>query len=435
MIVMKFGGTSVGGATEISSVCEIVRGRLERKPIVVVSAVKGITDKLLACISSGSGHEEVKQIHDKIIDELGLNPELLSEEFKELSEVLASKSDYTEDEFSDRIASFGERMSSKIVAAALSSKGIKAEAFNAYDIGFVTDNNFINAEILNETYKNIKKNFKFDGIVPVVTGFIAKNKSGKITTLGRGGSDYTATIIGSAIDAEEVEIWTDVNGVKTTDPKIVPEAETIDVLSFAEASELAFFGAKVLHPKTIIPAIDKKIPVRVLNTHEPRHKGTLIVHERESVRKGAIKAVTSKRNICVITITSTRMVDAYGFLEKLFRIFSKQGVSVDVVSTSEVSVSATVEGKTNLEPLVKDIEKYAHVNIEKDKALIAVVGEGLKNNSSDVAARVFRCIADEGINVHMISQGASEINLSFVINDEYVDNAIRTIHNKCIVSK
>ncbi len=434
MIVMKFGGTSVGGSTEINNVCEIVKGRLGRDPIVVVSAVKGMTDKLIECAETGNEDclNEITNTHEKIITELDVDKDILSEEFKELREVISSRKEPVSKEFFDKMMSFGERMSSKLVAAALNKKGIGSKAVIAYNIGFVTDDNFRDAEILKETYPNIKEKFDTEGYVPVVTGFLGKTQDGRVTTLGRGGSDYTATIIGAALGAEDVEIWTDVNGVKTTDPRIVPEAKTIDVLSFDEASELAVFGAKVLHPKTIIPAVDKEIPVRVLNTHEPENKGTTIVHKRDAVNKGKVKAMTAKKNIQIITVSSSRMLNASGFLQKLFKVFSENKASVDVIATSEVSVSATVDSSVDIEPIVTELENFSTVKINKDKAIICVVGEGLKNNSSIVAGAMFSCLGQKGINVDMISQGASEINISFVVDNEKADEVIRHLHNDCL---
>jgi aspartate kinase len=428
MIVMKFGGTSVGSAQRINSVFEIVNERLDKKPIVVVSAVSGITDMILAYAKGEGSFKEIQEKHYSIIDSLGIERKLIFAELRQLK-ILGKKSIKSESpEILDSIVSLGERMSAKIVAACMNKKGMKAQAYNAYDVGFVTDSNFTDAEILPKTYANIAKKLKpEEGVVPVITGFIAKNVKGKITTLGRGGSDYTAAIIGAAIGADEIQIWTDVSGVKTTDPKIVKKAVTVPILSFKEASELAYFGAKILHPKTILPAIDKEIPVRVLNTYEPTHPGTLIVSETPEKTK-KIKAIACKRNITVINIISSRMLNAYGFMEEIFDVFEKHCIVVDLVATSEVSVSVTVSAK-NLDALQEDLSAFSKVNIFRNKSIISVVGEGLKSNA-EVPARVFKVIRKADARIEMISQGASEINLSIVVGNDEAEKIVKMLHRE-----
>ena len=293
MIVMKFGGTSLANAERIKNVADIIKTRLNKKPIVVVSAVSKITDNLISLakesskgINPNEKTTEIINIHKKIIKELNLNEEFLTEEFIQLHDTLNGI--YLLKELSlrslDIISSFGEIFSSKILSAYLNSIKINSKQYNGWDIGIITDNNFTNADIIEETYENIKDNLKNLENTPIVTGFIAKNKEGEITTLGRGGSDYTASIIGAALGVEEIEIWTDVDGVKTADPKIVENAKQWDKIPFAEASEMSYFGAKVLHPKTIRPAINKSIPVRILNTYNIENKGTLVVKEDSATR-------------------------------------------------------------------------------------------------------------------------------------------------------
>ena len=286
---MKFGGKSVGTADSIRTVFQIIKDRIDKKPIVVVSAVGGVTDLLIDCAEAAVRGEEVEEFlqkidkkHFDILDEFKLPHELVDDrlnEYKELVNKLKEGFPINK-EVMDNIQSFGERMSCKIVAAYLTQQNIKAEGYYAFDIGMITDNNHGNAEPLPEAYDNLKKNLNVDHVA-IVTGFIGKNKAGIITTLGRGGSDYTAAIIGAAVGSEEIQIWTDVSGVLSAEPRVVPEAKRIDVMSFAEASELAFFGAKVLHPKTIIQAVEKNIPVVVKNTNEQENPGTKIVKERK----------------------------------------------------------------------------------------------------------------------------------------------------------
>jgi len=435
MIVMKFGGTSVGGADEIRNVAEIIKSNLGRKPIVVVSAVKKITDKLIELANlakEGNGDETfstIKSIHYGILERLSLEKKLLDSDFNELQKAVKSVNGKMLDAKTlDLFQSFGERMSSKIVAAQLSKNNMEAQAFNAFDLGLITNSDFGNAEPLEEAYNNLDKNITKLNVVPVITGFIGKTVNGEITTLGRGGSDYTAGIIGAAINASEIQIWTDVDGIMSADPKIVGNARTLEQVSFAEASELAYFGAKVLHPKTIIPAMEKNIPVRVLNTFNPKGSGTLILNEVEKSNQ-TVKAITSKRNITLIHVNSKRMLGAYGFLARLFDVFYKYKQSVDVVSTSEVSVSMTTDNGKNVEDIASDLKGIADVKVLKNKAVICVVGEGMRN-APGVSGRVFSVLGKNKINIEMISQGASEINITFVVDGKDAENAVKVLHKE-----
>ena len=435
MIVMKFGGTSVGGADEIRNVAEIIKSNLGRKPIVVVSAVKKITDKLIELANlakEGNGDETfstIKSIHYGILERLSLEKKLLDSDFNELQKAVKSVNGKMLDAKTlDLFQSFGERMSSKIVAAQLSKNNMEAQAFNAFDLGLITNSDFGNAEPLEEAYNNLDKNITKLNVVPVITGFIGKTVNGEITTLGRGGSDYTAGIIGAAINASEIQIWTDVDGIMSADPKIVGNARTLEQVSFAEASELAYFGAKVLHPKTIIPAMEKNIPVRVLNTFNPKGSGTLILNEVEKSNQ-TVKAITSKRNITLIHVNSKRMLGAYGFLARLFDVFYKYKQTADVVSKSEVSVSMTTDNGKNVEDIASDLKGIADVKVLKNKAVICVVGEGMRN-APGVSGRVFSVLGKNKINIEMISQGASEINITFVVDGKDAENAVKVLHKE-----
>ena len=303
MIVMKFGGTSVGSADSVKNTANIIKSYIEKKPIIVVSAVSGITDKLIELVnaaSQGKGDEildNIKKSHYEILDKSGLDKSIIEKDIENLSKIINvlknSKGIFGTPKIAKRFSSeiknnnidaktlgefqsFGEQMSSKIVAAQLNKLGVKAQAFNAWDLGFVTNSEFGNAEPLEETFNNLNNNIKKLSLVPVITGFIGKTKDGEIATLGRGGSDYTAAIVGSAIGADEIQIWTDVDGIMSADPKIVSNAKLLERVSFAEASELAYFGVRVLHPKTILPAVKKNIPVTVLNSFNPESVGTLL---------------------------------------------------------------------------------------------------------------------------------------------------------------
>ncbi len=439
MIVMKFGGSSVGNADRIKNVSDIIKKNLEKKPIVVVSAVRGITDRLIELANKSSEGkdvskelEEIKKIHYDIINQLGLDSKLVDKELKELSE-LVDKIFVLKRvtlELMDEIQSFGERISCRILAAYLRKIGINAKAFDAYDLGMITTPDYGCAEPLPDTEEKIDRAIKKLDVIPVITGFIGKDSAGNITTFGRGGSDYTAGIIGAAVKAKEIQIWTDVEGVLTADPKVVSGARTIDKISFDEASELAYFGARVLHPKTILPAINKNIPVRVLSSFSPEHPGTLIVSELNKI-DGVVKAIACKKNIYLVNIVSTRMLLAHGFLARIFNIFEDYKKSVDMVSTSEVSVSLTLDNDSHLDDILEDLRSIADVRVSKDKAIVCVVGAGMKNTPG-IAGRVFSTLGKNNISVEMISQGASEINIGFIVDGKDADNAVRLLHKEFI---
>jgi len=263
-----------------------------------------------------------------------------------------------------------------------------------------------------------------DGCVPVVGGFIGATKDGVQTTIGRGGSDYSAALFGAALNAETIEIWTDVDGMMTTDPNICPDAHRIKVISFEEAAELAYFGAKVLHPATVLPAIRKNIPVRVLNSRNPTNEGTLIV-ARAPHSRATFKAIAAKKGITIVDVSATRMLMAHGFLRQIFEVFDRYRCSVDVVATSEVSVSMTVDSIQALPQITAELQKIADVHFKERNAIVCLVGENIREKPG-IAAQVFTAL--ENINVRMISQGASEINITFVIDEADVPEAIRRLH-------
>jgi aspartate kinase len=262
------------------------------------------------------------------------------------------------------------------------------------------------------------------GEIPVLGGFIAASQGGETTTLGRGGSDYSAALVGAALKAREIQIWTDVTGVLTTDPRLVPEARTLPVLSYEEAAELAYFGAKVLHPKTIQPAVDYRIPVRVCNSHAPGEKGTMVLAESgESSNK--IKAIAHKKGITILRVSSARMLGSYGFMSALFQVFERHRTVIDVISTSEVSLALTIDNAHALEQVVEDLKRLGRVEIEDGNAVVCVVGEGLRA-SSGLAAKIFSTIAD--VPISLISHGASSVNLTFVVKENEVAAVVKRLH-------
>ncbi len=432
MIVMKFGGTSVGSPERIEGVYQIVQQVRDQHPVVVVSAVGGVTDLLIEAGEKAlEGKVDISAIEQKnntVVAGLGLDADIIQELHTELEDLLTGIRMIREisPRTSDYLVSFGERISCQLVAAHFNQKGMEAQHHFAYDIGMLTDDNFQAAQPLPEAYTQIGKSLAGISYVPVITGFVGKNQKGEITTLGRGGSDYTAAIIGGAIGAAEIQIWTDVNGILTTDPRMVREARNVPIISFKEAAELAYYGAKVLHPKTIRPAMERGIPVVVKNTGEPLHPGTRIVAEPPK-SAAIVKALSVKKKVTLINIYSLNMLDAVGFIGRIFNTFAKHRVAVDMVSTSEVSVSITVEGHQDISPIVDDLSEFARVDADQNYAIVCIVGEGMRRGVG-IAGRVFKGMSDEHIPVEMISQGASDINLGFVIREIHVEKALKKLH-------
>lgn len=434
MIVMKFGGTSVGTPERIHNAYEIVNSLADQEPVVVVSAVGGVTDLLLEAgkqaLQGIVDIDAITQKHYRIIQELNLPSTIVEDSHEELRILLTGISMIREisSKTSDYLVSFGERISCRLVATYFQQQGLRSKHQYAYDIGMLTNANFQNAQPVPEAYKRIADALGNIDYIPVVTGFLGKNDKGEITTLGRGGSDYTAAILGAALNAKEIQIWTDVDGILSTDPRIVPTAHNIPQVSFKEAAELAYFGAKVLHPKTMRPAMDKNIPVVVKNTANPGHAGTRIIGETIE-DKSIVKAISAKKKVSLINIYSLRMLDAFGFLARIFRIFEEHQVVVDMVSTSEVSVSITVDDGSMLTPVITKLSAFAQVKVEHDKAIVCIVGEGL-NKNVNMPGLIFQTISEQGIKIHMISQGASDINLSFVVDQSDAIKAVESLHNK-----
>ncbi|NUM32922.1 MAG: aspartate kinase [Candidatus Brocadiae bacterium] len=438
MIVMKFGGSSISNADRIKSIAKIIQMSLNRKPFIVTSAMGKTTDNLLQAgenaLHGTVNLEEIKTLHYDTLKELGLKKEKekIEDIFKELANLLWGI--YLLKELSPRtkdyLVSFGERLSAKILAAYLSKVKIPAQSFDAWDIGFTSNSDFTNGEVLDESYEKISQSLgklKSDySYTPVITGFIAKDKSGNITTLGRGGSDLTASVLGAALDVEEIEVWKDVDGILTTDPRIVKHARPVQAISFEEASELAYFGAKVLHPRSIIPAMLKNIPVRVKNFYDFDHPGTVILKDFKD-EKSLLRVITFKRNVTLIDVVSTRMLGQYGFMSKVFQIFNDEKISVDMVATSEISISMTLNDyRENLDTLKKELEKIANIEIKKGKSIITMIGN--VKHSSEILEQVFNALKAKGINVQMISQGASKVNISFIVDDREMETCVKDLH-------
>ena len=431
MIVMKFGGTSVEDAAAMDRSCRIVAQRVSRRPFVVVSALAGTTNGLLE-----AGRLAADRQLDKALAIAGdlerRHVELLpstAQDFSQLSELLRALSAIGElsARTRDLIASYGEAMSSLIFTDRLKRHGHDAVHVDARR-AIVSDANFGSAApILDATTTNLEQLARphIDaGRIVVMGGYIASTASGVTTTLGRGASDYSAAIVGAAMGAEEIQIWTDVDGMLTADPRLVGNAYKIKEISFNEASELAYFGAKVLHPMSVLPAIEKNIPVYILNSRKPDGTGTRITKEARPCAN-LIKSIACKRGITAVTVSSSRMLMAHGFLGALFAVFDKHRTSVDMVATSEVSVSLTLDNTSALPAILEDLKPLGDVTVNGNLALICIVGNNLKYTPG-IAHRAFGSVKD--INILMISHGASNINLSFLVADTDAPSAIQRIH-------
>jgi aspartate kinase len=328
----------------------------------------------------------------------------------------------------DYLVSFGERLSVRIAAAYFRSLGIAARALDAWDAGFLSDSNFTAAELLPECgarIAGILGPLTRQGITPVVTGFIAKDGKGNITTLGRGGSDLSATVIAAACGAEEAQVWKDVDGILTADPRLVQNAQPVERVTYEEAAELAYFGAQVLHPRAMQPCMKTGTPVLVKNSFNPGAPGTRIVAKLDN-RAGPVQAITSRKNITLVDIVSTRMLGQAGFLEQVFSSFAQYGVSVDMVATSEVSVSLTLDAAHDLEALKKDLSRIAGVEIKANKAIVTIVGD--VRHSSEILRRTFGVCADLDVQVQMVSQGASKVNISFIVTGDQAEQVVSALH-------
>lgn len=445
MIVQKFGGTSLENAGALERAAGIVARARGDYPLVVVSAMGGTTDGLVAALDAAVGGDEAAALavlsdvrgrtQDAAHRFFGVSaPPVLAElaplfsDLDRMAGAIAVLRSVPSDA-RDAFLAHGERISGLVVAAALAARGLPAVAFDVRDV-LKTDDAFGRArpdmrEIELRAAQTLAP-LVAAARIPVVGGFIGAAPDGRTTTLGRGGSDYSAAILGAAMGASAVEIWTDVDGMMTTDPRIVPEARLIEAIAFEEASELAYFGARVLHPLTLAPAIEKGIPVRVRNACRPEFPGTEI---RAAAPSGAspIRAIAFKKGLTTVDMVTTRMLMASGFLATLFEVFARHQTPVDMIATSEVSVSVTVDDPSRLPEIRRDLQKLADVEVAPGRALVCLVGQDLKHTPG-LAVRIFRAV--EAINILMISQGASQRNVSFVVEEKDADEAVRRLHKE-----
>jgi aspartate kinase len=446
LVVMKFGGTSVEDAQAMKRTAGIVRGRRERglETVVVVSAMAKVTDLLLSAASAAGRGDKAGALaigarlrHRHVDTARAL---LDAERFTRLDNIVQQEFDALDDllrgiaavgeltpRTNDLVVSFGERLSSRIIAEAFDQYGLNGAHVDARsciitDASYgraVPDEEAIEAQLAEVVLPLIKA-----GKTPVMGGFIGATAGGITTTLGRGGSDFTAALVGGGMHAGAIEIWTDVNGIMTTDPRICPDALRVKTISFEEAAELAYFGAKVLHPATILPAVQKSIPVWVLNSRNPENEGTKITAMAAKCAS-PFKSIAAKKKLTIIDVVASRMLMSHGYLKAVFDVFDKYKCVIDMVSTSEVSISVSVDSNQQLPEICADLAKIADVKMEGHKALVCLVGEDIRGHNG-IAGQVFGAISH--VNVRMISQGASEINMSFMIDEEDVEEAVRSLH-------
>jgi aspartate kinase len=449
VVVQKFGGTSVADPEAIQRLIQIVRdarSRDGRGPAVVVSAMSGVTDALLGvAAAAGGGRVEdaltrLDQLRERHIaaalalaarDAKGTLGQQIDAQFDDLTALARALAVLREvsPRTLDVVAAAGELLSSRIIAAALTDAGVPAEWVDARRAIITTGDHTRALPLATETDAALRTCVRAvvdAGRVPVLGGFVGSTIDGHTTTLGRGGSDYSAAIVGAGIGAREIQIWTDVDGMLTADPRVISAPRLVPQLSFAEAAELAYFGAKVLHPSTILPAVERNIPVRILNSRKPDGPGTTITAEPPP---GAtpLTALACKRDVTVIDITSSRMLMAYGFLRRVFEVFERYTTAVDVVTTSEVTVSVTVDDRRHLEPIVEELSEFSQVAVDHEMALLCAVGDRLRNEPA-IAARAVGVL--EEVPLRMISQAASRRNITVILRQVDLPHAMNRLHEE-----
>ena len=446
MIVIKFGGTSVGDADRVAAAIDIVAERRHLQPIIVVSALAGVTNELVAASEAARACDidrvnqiiaAVRQRHEDVAMRLVQQKFDFFESFikqldKHIEQIhtilrgIALLGEITM-RAKDKVVGIGEKLSSVLFAYSMMMRALPGEHVDSEDV-VITDGRFGEASPLMEETRAAAERVMLPllerNLIPVMGGFIGRTRDGATTTLGRGGSDYSAAIVGAVLRASEIQIWTDVDGMMTSDPRLIPSARVIERLSYVEAAELAWFGAKVLHPRTIAPAVEQRIPVRVLNTHNVASAGTVVTEEGDPAAGGP-RAIALKRGITVVHMTSNQMLGAHGFLARLFAIFEQLEISVDLITTSEVSVSVTIDEKHKLQQLIERLAPVADVNVLENQSIVAIVGRNLMHDSA-VGARIFDAL--RGVPMSMFSLGTSGLNLSIVVDNSDADRAVRAVH-------
>jgi aspartate kinase len=461
-VVMKFGGTSIDSSQKLINVANLIINYKEEKKdnqiVSVVSAVRGITDSILTLansikqaerVSVGDFVTKIREIHLTVIENSIIDKKLRRESqdviiktLNELQDVLSGiviLSEVTPKSL-DYLLSFGERLSTPIVSFVLRDKGLSSEYLTGKEVGIITDSNFGNARPLMDTTK-LRVHHRIEpllkqNIIPVVTGFIGADQNGNITTIGRGGSDYTATIVAASINADETWLWTDVDGLMTADPKIVPDAQVLKEVSFAEAMEMALFGVKYMHPRALEPVIDTKIPIRIRNIMNLENTGTIISQNPSKESQRIVKSVSAIRHTGLIDVSGTAMASAPGTAAKIFDVLAKKNINIIMISQSpsESSISMVLR-KDDIDKATTTLELnllgrvIKKVEVSNNVAVIAVVGSGMRGIKG-VAAKIFNAVAKRNVNVIMIAQGSSQLNLAFVVNDNDCESAVRALHEE-----
>lgn len=439
-IVIKFGGVSLKNSERLKNTASIIKNNLDKELVVVISAIGESTNELiLAGTKAAKGiidYEKVKAIHQNICEELTIDYNLLKEIFKQMEKALLGIKE--EKQLSkknhDLMMSFGERLSIIVLSEYLKLLEVKAQGFNSWEIGLVSNSNYGQASILEESSELIKYNIEKcidQNILPIVTGFISKEKNGNITTLGRGGSDLTASYIAQAIGAERVVLWKDVEGILTSNPKLVKNTRKINCISYKEASEMAYYGAEILHPQAIFPAMEKNIAVWIKNFLDPEAKGTKIVDTIDYLKdQSHIKTISYRTDITLIHIESNRMLGHYGFLARVFEVFDALKISVDMIATSEVSISLTLDESHDLDTLEEALSHFAHVKITKDQSIVSLIGN--TEESTGIFNQAFDILEENNINIKMVSYGASHVNIGFIIDSSKLEKTINALHEGLI---
>lgn len=432
-IVMKFGGSSVANRKQITKVHAIVRGRLDRSPVVVCSAHKGITDALVAAGKSAAAGKVDHTPIDRqraVLAELDCPTDLLDPLFEELAALLHGISLVRElsPRSLDYVSSFGERMSVRAIADFFTRQGLPSRAHDVWDLGFVTDSKFGAARPIEGWERECRAAFAElpDNELALVTGFIGRTPLGEVTTVGRNGSDLTAALLGAALEAHEVEIWSDTDGIMSADPSLVAQARNIPHMRFDEAAELAYFGSRMLHPSTLLPAIRSNIPIRVLNTNQPEHHGTVIEAQAADNPQGAT-SIAYKERQSVLLLRSTRMFGQAGFLARVFEILGRHEVDVDMIATSEITISLTSGDGHRLEAAMVDLQAIGECELHHGKTIVVVVGRHLPERSG-MGARILQAVAGAGVNVEMISYGLDSIALTMLIDDADINRTVSVLH-------
>ena len=444
MIVMKFGGSSLESREAIARVSEIVRRYEKRRPIVIVSAMGKTTNKLLQTANEAAAgrRDQALALADELRDfHLTHGLALAGAASADLDRYIRAHFEWLDElvkglaivgelspRSTDAIASIGERLSSLVVTFAFQAAGMRAQHVDARSV-FLTDDRFTQAQpVFEEVFSRLHERVVpfAESAVVVMGGFIGSTAGGQTTTLGRGGSDFSAAIVGAGVGAEEIQIWTDVDGMLTADPRIIAGGRRVKSISFAEAAEMAYFGAKVLHPATVLPAVEKNIPVTILNSRNPEVEGTRITLKAMASRN-PVKSISCKRNITIVNIHSTRMLMAHGFLRRIFEIFDRYETSVDMVSTSEVSVSLTLDNPEYLDEILGELRTFSDVSTEGGQAIVCLVGENIRHTPG-IAGRAFSVFEER--NIRMISQGASLLNLGFVVSEADLTGVVAALHNE-----